>query len=843
MAETYSCEFTTKMQLENFIVKHRIENSPDVLVQVFFGNDDSEKITQLQRIMQELLPKVHVIGCTTAGEIVNGKITKGKIILSFTVFRKTTLRTICLSNVKDTKMIEQSLIDFLSYPDLKALIMFSTTASLTMPEVIKQFVKQHKIGITGASASVGEFNNSAFVFSNADRIDDGFVIAGLFNPDLEVYRYENINYSKIGQPFKLSSVENKHIIQINHENPLEALANRLSPMVIDNLLASSDKLPLLLTRDGKDSIIYITKIHNDGTLELSTNVTLKDTISLAYINIENLLEKSVDTLNTLSEKQVDTIFTYSSQAKLMFLPSFSEEEMENLHCIAPTNGCITRNEDSWLDIDHSAFHLKALAMNENFARNVKKEKMSFSYTVSNEMKVLIYLINLIELTIKDKKNFEQKMTQIAYFDKETGLPNRAKIMEMVTKTIQKAKKNKQKLAVIFFDMDRFKLINDNLGHLIGDRILTQIAYRVQSLLPEDAVFGRFGGDKFTIILTENLAYDTIIELCNKMKNTISEPLTYEGQEFFLSASFGVSFYPEDGGDAQLILKNADTAMNRAKRQGGSKITFFSNEMNDQIKYRFELENYLRRAIEKNELFLMYQPLVSLQSGKLIGSEALVRWMHPKLGLIPPLEFIPIAEETGLINDIGKWVLIEACKQQKKWVEEGLGELFISVNVSAYQFQHSDFIANVKNALAISGVKPTYLHLELTESGMLKNINHSIEIMKSIQELGVKVSIDDFGTGYSSLSYLKNLPINTLKIDRSFIHNLHLESVDRSIVKAIITMGNGLSVKVVAEGVETLEQIEELKNLNCDYAQGYYIEKPVDQVAFAEVLKNHNKLFN
>lgn len=443
--------------------------------------------------------------------------------------------------------------------------------------------------------------------------------------------------------------------------------------------------------------------------------------------------------------------------------------------------------------------------------------------------------------ITERKVVEEKIFQIAFYDMDTGLPNRLKIRDLLKEKIREAKKNKSRVAIVFIDINRFKMINDSLGHFTGDQILKQISRRIMDIVPKDAILGRFGGDKFTLILTENIDTHSIMELSEKILRYVSKPITFEGQEFFLSASIGVSYYPEDGGNEELLLKNADTANNRAKKQGGTKITFFSYEMNDQIKYRFELENYLRRAIEKNELYLVYQPLVDLRTGALIGSEALLRWKHPKLGLIPPMHFIPIAEETGIIHDIGRWVLQEACKQNQKWIEEGYHDLFVSVNVSAQQIQNRDFLNIIKEALTLSGMEPKHLLLELTESGMLGNIKHSIEMMKSIKELGVQVSIDDFGTGYSSLSYLKSLPINSLKIDQTFINNLDRCSVDKSIVKAIITIGSGMSVKVVAEGVETYEQLKELKELNCDYAQGYFIEKPVDKDTFERLLKTRKIL--
>ncbi|NHM31702.1 EAL domain-containing protein [Neobacillus terrae] len=428
--------------------------------------------------------------------------------------------------------------------------------------------------------------------------------------------------------------------------------------------------------------------------------------------------------------------------------------------------------------------------------------------------------------ISDIVKSEEKIAKLAYVDPQTGLPNRQKITEQLGDLIKRASKKKRKLAVLFIDIDRFKIINDSLGHYAGDLILKDLAERVQEEFPAGAYLGRFSGDKFTLILTKNVNSDEVMNTAKKITRCISEPIHFDQKEFFVTASIGASLFPEDGSDEKELLKNADIAINISKKSGGNRITFFSTEMNEQALKRLELESYLRKALQKEEFYLCYQPLIDLASGKVYGSEALLRWNHPKLGLVSPGEFIPLAEETGLIDDIGNWVLRTACIQNKKWQELGIEKLTISINVSAYQFQKDSFLMDVKLALEEAGLEPKYLNLELTESATLQNIDYSILTMKALQDLGVKVSIDDFGTGYSSLSYLRNLPINTLKIDRSFINNLMMDTSDIAIVKAIITMGQGLSVKVVAEGVETKEQIDLLKELDCHFAQGFYLYKPL-----------------
>lgn len=437
--------------------------------------------------------------------------------------------------------------------------------------------------------------------------------------------------------------------------------------------------------------------------------------------------------------------------------------------------------------------------------------------------------------ITEQKRIEDKMIQLAYYDQDTGLPNRIKFTEKLGELLGRAKKKKRMLAVMVIDMDRFKIINDSLGHDAGDEILKKISERIQDVLPNGAYLGRFSGDKFNLVLSNNVLIDDVIKTAKKILRQISAPIIHSNQEFYVTASIGVSFYPNDGLNEITLLKNADIAMNRSKYPGGNRITLYSIEMNEEALRRLELESYLRKALQKEEFFLCYQPLIDLESGRVYGSEALIRWNHPILGLVSPGDFIPLAEETGLIEEIGRWVLKTACRQNKKWQLMGLKDLSVSVNVSANQFQQGKFVEEVKQALRESGLAPEYLTLELTESTMLRNIDYSIEVMMSLQEMGVRVSIDDFGTGYSSLSYLKDLPINTLKIDRSFINNLRLDTSDIAIVKAIITMGHGLAVKVVAEGVETAEQIELLKELKCHYAQGFYLHRPLTTDDFEKAL--------
>ncbi|MGG4167163.1 EAL domain-containing protein [Rossellomorea vietnamensis] len=428
--------------------------------------------------------------------------------------------------------------------------------------------------------------------------------------------------------------------------------------------------------------------------------------------------------------------------------------------------------------------------------------------------------------VTKERQFEKKITQLAYYDGETDLPNKMKFREIVDEHIQRAKKKKRQLAVLFLDMDRFKMINDTLGHFVGDVIIKELSQRIQGILPKGAYLGRFSGDKFTVLLTKEVNGTTISGITQDILETVQAPFSYQGKEFYISVSIGAGIYPQDGEETADLLRNADSALNWAKSKGGNNTVYFSRDMEEEITRKVEMEAHLRRAIEKQELFIAFQPIINIQSQSLIGCESLLRWQHPSWGLISPGEFIPLAEETGLIHDIGKWVLVESCIQLKEWIDRDAGKFYISVNVSARQFQHPTFLNDVEEALAISGLPAEYLCLELTETIMLHDASRTIDAMKSLADLGVKLAIDDFGTGYSSLSYLKHLPLHILKIDRSFVQNMSDHTPDVAIVQSISTMGKGLNMKVVAEGVETSGQLELLKQLGCDFAQGFLIERPM-----------------
>lgn len=428
--------------------------------------------------------------------------------------------------------------------------------------------------------------------------------------------------------------------------------------------------------------------------------------------------------------------------------------------------------------------------------------------------------------ITDRKLAQQRIDFLAYYDALTGLPNRTLLRDRLNKALSVAKRKHSSLALLFLDLDRFKVINDSLGHSFGDLLLQDVANRLKKQIREEDTVARVGGDEFLIALTNVASKVEAESIATRVVESLSAEYAIQGRAISISCSLGISMFPEHGEDAESLIKNADAAMYCAKDKGCNTLAFFTEEMNVLLMERLTTENSLRLAIERKELFLAYQPQINISSGKITGMEALLRWQSSELGLVMPDKFIRIAENTGLITTIGEWVLRNACMQIKKWQEEGLLVVPIAVNVSAVQFRHEGFRELIRRVLLETGIDPAYLELELTESLLLSNADVMFEVLRDLKEMGLKLVIDDFGTGYSSLSYLRHFPVTKLKIDRSFIREVAINPDDAAITTAIISMSKGLSLTVIAEGVESHAQLAFLRDHMCDEFQGYYFSRPL-----------------
>jgi diguanylate cyclase (GGDEF)-like protein len=429
-----------------------------------------------------------------------------------------------------------------------------------------------------------------------------------------------------------------------------------------------------------------------------------------------------------------------------------------------------------------------------------------------------------------------EMSHLAHHDSLTNLPNRLLLKDRISQAIATGRRNDTEVAVMFLDLDGFKHINDSLGHAVGDRLLRSVATRLVSAVRGSDTVGRQGGDEFVILLAEiKHAADAGIA-ARKILTALAAPCTVDSHILYVTASIGMSTYPEDGEDAETLMKNADTAMYQAKVIGPNNYQFFKKHMNVRAIERQSIEAELNCALEQQEFMLYYQPIVNLETGQISGVEALIRWMHPDRGFLSPAQFIPIAEECGLILPIGRWVLREACRQVQEWIDSGLLVTPVAVNVSPLQLRSEGFLDSLRLILRGSRLDPCYLELELTETAFMRHAKSTIGVLRELKSIGVRLSLDDFGTGYSSLGYLRWLPIDTLKIDPSFVNNINTNTEDAMIVDTMITMAKGLKKRVVAEGVETEAQMNFLHAHGCDEAQGYYFSKPMVAAHFSKLLE-------
>ncbi|MGF6769230.1 diguanylate cyclase (GGDEF)-like protein/PAS domain S-box-containing protein [Paraburkholderia sp. GAS199] len=487
---------------------------------------------------------------------------------------------------------------------------------------------------------------------------------------------------------------------------------------------------------------------------------------------------------------------------------------------------------------------QALAANREVSavvRNYRKDgalfwNQLFIAPVPNAEGVITHHIGVIN-DVTDLMRYQEQLEYQANYDSLTRLPNRNLLRDRLQHALIVAQRHHKGVAVVFMDLDGFKNVNDSLGHSVGDRLLTVVAERLARCTRTSDTVARHGGDEFVVVMTDTVDEQSLIAWMERVRASISEPVWLDGTELYVGCSMGASLFPQDGEDAETLMKKADLAMYRAKDMGRNTFQFYQPEMNASAGARLNLERRLRRALRDNEFLLHYQPQVDIGSGQIVGTEALVRWRDPEVGLVPPSSFIPMAEESGLIGPLSEWVLREACRQNKAWQDEGLPPARVSVNLSARVFQQRDIAKLVMQVLAETGLEPQYLELELTESTIMRNAEEAVSMLNELHALGIGLAIDDFGTGYSSLSYLKRFPVDRLKIDRSFVSDIGVSGDDETITSAIIALAHSLKLQVIAEGVETSAQLDFLKERACDEMQGFYFAKPLSTEAISALFQD------
>jgi len=448
---------------------------------------------------------------------------------------------------------------------------------------------------------------------------------------------------------------------------------------------------------------------------------------------------------------------------------------------------------------------------------------------------LLKTTKALQEQITERNRAEEQLNYLAYHDVLTTLPNRSLFKDRLAQALLVAERDRQMLAVLLLSLDQFKNVSDTLGPAMADQLICDVAERLKSGIREGDTLAYRGGEEFVLLLTQGTGADDAVGIARRVQLILEPRIDLDGHQVHLTASIGIGLSPVDGQDDESLMKNAGAALFQAKEHGGNTYRFYTADMNAKALKRLTLENKLRRAIERNEFIVYYQPKVDINSWQIVGAEALVRWKDPELGLISPAEFIPLAEETGLIVPIGNWVSKTACSQIKQWHSEGFDCLGISVNLCARQFQEQDLVSTVIEILEQSELEPKYLELEITESSIMTNTDFAVKVLTELKQMGIRVSVDDFGTGFSSLGYLKRLPIDILKIDQSFVRDVSTDPDDAALVMAIITLAHNLRLKVIAEGVETEEQLRLLRLLRCDEIQGYLFSKPLPADEFRELL--------
>jgi diguanylate cyclase (GGDEF)-like protein len=490
-------------------------------------------------------------------------------------------------------------------------------------------------------------------------------------------------------------------------------------------------------------------------------------------------------------------------------------------------------------IEQVATTAKAIARDHDFSRRVARSGDDEIGQLIDAFNHMVEQIEDREHRLKDellhRKLTEHELEKLAHYDTLTGLPNRHMFQQALTLTLQRARKLGNQVALFFVDLDNFKVVNDSLGHASGDMLLKILAQRLTKCVRASDIVSRLGGDEFTVIIDQVRGMDHLTEIADKLTASMAQTVELKDIELQTTASIGIALFPGDATDAENLLRNADTAMYFAKSQGRSNYQFFSPQMNERANKRLTIELHLRHAIEKNEMFLVYQPQIDLATGRIVGAEALLRWLSPELGTVGPDQFIPVAEETGIIQQIGEFVMESACLQAKRWKDDTGIPLRIAVNVSIRQFNSRMFIDSVRSLLDRTGLPVDMLELELTESCIMENVEDTLRKIRQLRELGIRLSIDDFGTGYSSMTYLKQLPISQLKVDQSFVRDIPESNEDMEIVRAVLHLAHGLKLESLAEGVETAEQARFLQQEGCMIGQGYYFSRPVSADEIVKLL--------
>ena len=734
-----------------------------------------------------------------------------------TGFEQTTLTLAYDENSDDSIASGRSLAVALDRPETKTIIAFTEAGSINGELFLEGM---HQIG---GVASTPSFTDT-FIIADGHILTKGAVAVGLEGRGLHVYQDFLFGWEPIGKEMTVTRVNNNVITSIDNQPPIAVFRHYLGDEIADALPGIGSAFPLMLRRADENIARGIIGLDGESLI-VSGNVKHGDKVYIGYGNAEMVTQKN--DLNAKLQQvfpSAEAIFNYYCEGRHLFLPKDAVEiEAKRLSENGMTGGCFTLGE--FYTRQQSTLHnfsSTVLALSENAA--LAGQHCSTVPLALNEYERLSAMVTKGLFHLIDVRTRE--LEHQSYHDTLTGLPNRTFFSEMLSIEIEKARKKKTDIALLFLDLDHFKDVNDTLGHGSGDTLLHDLALRIQSLLTPTDLIARWSGDEFVVMRSDYHSLDNLVDLATEIIGIFDDPILHDGHHFSLGISIGISLYPHDGTDTETLVKNADAAMYAVKFAGRNHFSFYRKEMTEKALARITMENDLRTALKENMFFLTYQPQIDLKSGEVRSAEALLRWQHPDKGVVMPDAFIGIAESSGLILPIGELVFDMALEQFKRWQKKGLGIEKICINVSAKQFRHDNIIQLVNRYLQKHELQPNNLEIELTESTLMQQSDENLKTLEELHRIGVSVSIDDFGTGYSSLSYLKRFKINNIKIDKSFVEHLPDDANDKAIVKAIIAMANTLGLDVIVEGIENSRQKHFCLTEGCLLAQGYYYSHPL-----------------
>lgn len=799
------------------------QNNSDTntLIQVFCASTNEAWLQSLLDDIIKYYPKATVIGASSAEAIIGGQIVDSAAVISISHFESTTISAMHISGERSCYEAGKKIVKKLKQDNTKAFIVLTDAASVNGEELLDGITHESKGIVTaGGLASTHTFTNTFVIFGDK-IIKNGVVAAALHSDILDVHQEHAFGWQAIGQEMIITKAERHRVDFINGKTPLSIFKKYLGNAVTKELPGIGSAFPLMIKRG--DVLVARGILWLEGeSFVVSGNVKVGDKVHIGYGNSAYVADKN-EIVKRLSETigKPDAVFSYYCLGRKLFLPRKTLEfEAKNLSQVGSVGGFFTLGEFYTEDkmARHLNFSSTVIALREGAKQELKYKRLTppkpdFVNTISDG------LFNFIDTRTKE-------LDFMAYHDPLTALANRSLLADRAEHALSYAKRYGYKTALLFLDIDRFKIINDTLGHEVGDGVLAAIAKKIKKTLRSEDTLARIGGDEFVILLDNVEGERHAAQIASRLLEVCAHPIQVGSKKLSVTASIGIAIFPEDGSNYQKLIKNADTAMYQAKMDGRNGYAFYRKELTAKAEKRLQLQNELKIAIQKDQFVLVYQPQIDLKTKKLIGIEALIRWNHPKKGITAPGYFLDEAEECGLMSQIGDVVVKKACEQIKAWEAKGFVPPKLSVNITAEEFWKNDLAKKLSDTIEQYAVNPARLQIEITETGIMQSSASVHEELKKINDMGIGISIDDFGTGYSSLSYLKKLPVQEIKIDRSFVSEIATDTGNQVIVKAILAIAKELGLDVIAEGIETEEQAAYLLSRGCRRAQGYLYAKPM-----------------